>query len=127
MPIGSLDHCTIRTADLETARRFYVDLLGLRVGERPPFPFPGLWLYADDGKPVLHLVGVEAGKERVGATGAIDHVAFTASGAASFRERLAEAGVEFTQRVVPLLDVLQLFVRDPHGIRVELNFPSGEA
>jgi catechol 2,3-dioxygenase-like lactoylglutathione lyase family enzyme len=127
MPIASLDHCTIRTADLEAARRFYVDLLGLRVGDRPPFSFPGLWLYADDGRPVLHLVGVEPGRAQTGATGALDHVAFAASGAASFRARLAEAGIEFTERVVPLLDVLQLFIRDPHGIRVELNFPSEEA
>lgn len=127
MPIASLDHCTIRTADLEAARRFYVDLLGLRAGDRPPFSFPGLWLYADDGKPVLHLVGVEPGRAQTGATGALDHVAFAASDAASLRARLAAAGIEFTQRVVPLLGVLQLFVYDPHGIRVELNFPSEEA
>jgi catechol 2,3-dioxygenase-like lactoylglutathione lyase family enzyme len=47
MPL-SLNHCSICTADLEASRRLYVDALGLAVGPRPDFPFPGRWLYAGD-------------------------------------------------------------------------------
>ena len=45
MPLTQLDHCSIRTALLEETRKFYVDVLGLTVGPRPDFPFPGVWLY----------------------------------------------------------------------------------
>jgi catechol 2,3-dioxygenase-like lactoylglutathione lyase family enzyme len=41
MTIQSLNHVTIRPRDLETTRNFYVDIVGLRDGERPPFGFPG--------------------------------------------------------------------------------------
>ena len=126
MPIGSLDHFNVRTPDLESARRFYVDVLGLAVGDRPPFPFPGLWLYSGDGRPVLHLVGIDpaaAGGTGTG-TGPIDHMAFAADDVDAMRERLRDAGMEFTERTVPLLGLRQIFVQDPHGIRIELNFPA---
>ena len=60
MPVRKLGHYSVRTPDLEASRRFYVDVLGLRVGYRPPLDFPGLWLYqggdeADFG--VVHLIG----------------------------------------------------------------------
>lgn len=45
MPIGRLDHYSIRTLDIEAARRFYTGVMGFEVGFRPPFNFPGLWLY----------------------------------------------------------------------------------
>ena len=41
----TLNHYSIRTTDMAATERFYVDVLGLTVGPRPPFPFPGLWLY----------------------------------------------------------------------------------
>jgi len=46
--IQSLNHFSIRTTDLDASRRFYEEVLGLRVGPRPAFPFPGLWIYAGD-------------------------------------------------------------------------------
>ena len=44
----SLNHYSIRSSNLPACERFYVDVLGLRVGPRPAFAFPGLWLYAGD-------------------------------------------------------------------------------
>lgn len=125
MPLVSLNHVTIRTADLDGARRFYEDVLGLEAGERPPFSFPGLWLYAGDGTPVVHLVGTGAPGSGTG-TGALDHVAFTARDLGATRRRLAGKGVSFTERTVPLLGMIQVFVNDPHGIRIELNFDVSE-
>ncbi|HEV7284395.1 MAG TPA: VOC family protein, partial [Kaistia sp.] len=108
--------------------RFYEDVLGLEAGERPPFPFPGLWLYAGDGTPVVHLVGTGAPAPGTGSgTGALDHVAFTARDLDATRRRLAEKGVPFSERTVPLLGMIQVFVNDPHGIRIELNFDESEA
>jgi len=39
-----LDHATIVTADLDSARRFFVDVAGLTEGARPRFSINGYWL-----------------------------------------------------------------------------------
>src|SRR5258708_36933767 len=57
-------HYSIRTTDLDRSRRFYSDVLQLRVGFRPPFNFPGVWLYPNDEESefgVVHLIGVDPG------------------------------------------------------------------
>ena len=60
----SLNHVSIRSADLAACERFYCGLLGLAVGPRPPFPFPGLWLYAGDtaqySNAAVHIIGYGA-------------------------------------------------------------------
>lgn len=138
MRLASLDHYTIRTTDLAAARRFYVELLGMSEGERPPFPFPGAWLYVGD-QPVVHLIGIDPqdaagltgylGERDSGATrgtGALDHVAFRAEGAAALRARLQSREVPFRQRRVPLLGLYQIFVTDPTGVTIELNYAAEE-
>ena len=45
MPINKLAHFSVRTTDVEASRQFYVEVLGFKEGFRPPFKFPGLWLY----------------------------------------------------------------------------------
>jgi len=135
----SLNHVSIRSADLEACRRFYVDLLGLAVGPRPDFPFPGLWLYAGDSA-VVHVIGIdpqdasgltgylgERSAEPAQGSGAVDHVAFAATGLRAMRERLAQHGIAARERTVPGLGLHQLFVEDPSGIVVELNYPADEA
>ena len=63
MALRTLDHCSIRTLNLEASRVFYVDVLGMREGDRPDFPFPGAWLYLED-RAVIHLVGVDPDDSR---------------------------------------------------------------
>ena len=58
MTLRELHHCSIRTDKLEATKDFFVGALGMEVGERPAFPFPGYWLYAE-GSPVVHLVGID--------------------------------------------------------------------
>jgi catechol 2,3-dioxygenase-like lactoylglutathione lyase family enzyme len=143
MGIRKLGHYSIRTGDLEASRRFYTEVLGLREGFRPPFRFPGIWLYlggdeADFG--VVHIIGIDRDdpqglKDYLGdrdevalaGSGAVDHVAFLATGLAGMRERLAARGAAFTERTVPSLGLYQLFVTDPSGVTVELNYPHDEA
>lgn len=139
MAISKLAHYSIRTADLEASRRFYEAVLGLRPGYRPPFGFPGLWLYAGQDEAdfgVVHLIGTgEAGalEDYLGARsdsageGALDHVAFLASDWPALRDRCRAHGVIPVQRRVPALGLLQVFLRDPSGVTVELNFPAVEA
>ncbi len=143
MPIRKLAHFSIRTAALEASRRFYCGVLGFEEGFRPPFDFPGLWLYqggdeADFG--VVHLIGVDADDAQGLADylgdkpadsllggGAVDHLAFLATGLAEMRGRIAAAGLDSRERTVPSLGLHQLFVEDPSGVTIELNFPAGEA
>ena len=122
MDIEKLEHVTVRVRDLDESERFYTEVLGLRVGPRPPFPFPGAWLYAGD-TPIIHLV---AGRPAEGATtGALDHIGLVATDPAAFIARCDGNGVAYDEREVPGLGLRQVFVDDPNGIRIELNFPTG--
>jgi catechol 2,3-dioxygenase-like lactoylglutathione lyase family enzyme len=121
MPLRNLNHVLVLAEDLEATRDFYVDVLGLDMGERPPFKIPGYWLYLGN-QAVVHL----ASKDR-GSTEAIDHIAFEASGLADMTVRLKGRGIPVRQRVVPGLGLHQLFIQDPNGVTIELNYPASEA
>ncbi len=139
----SLNHFSIRTLDVDACRKFYVDVIGLIDGPRPDFPFPGAWLYAGDtsktSNAAVHVIGIDRndpsglrgylGEREAGArgSGAVDHVAFFATGLAQMREKLARLGVNARERTVPGLGLHQLFLDDPDGIVVELNYPASEA
>lgn len=118
MALKGLDHVTVNCADLDRSRDFYSRALGLVDGDRPPFPFPGAWLYLDS-RPVVHLVG---GSDRTGPTGSFDHVAFEASDFEAVRQRLKGAEIPFAENVVPGFRIRQIFLDDPDGVRIELNF-----
>lgn len=142
MTLSSLDHCSIRTVKLQETRDFYVDLLGMIDGERPDFDFPGNWLYVD-GRPVIHLVGVDpddpsgliaylggdVDAEKLdgsGGSGAFDHVAFRAREPEKLMALLKARNIGFRERKVPDLDLFQIFIEDPNGITVELNYFADE-
>ncbi|MCU0945553.1 MAG: VOC family protein [Rubritepida sp.] len=130
MGLDALNHFTIRTADLAATRAFYVEVLGMEEGHRPPLGFPGHWLYCG-GMPTVHLVGPresDAGEppRRPQPTGLFDHIAFSCTGLAEMRARLQRHGVAFSERVVPRDGQTQLFLHDPDGVAVELNFPPQE-
>jgi catechol 2,3-dioxygenase-like lactoylglutathione lyase family enzyme len=132
MSLESLDHFLVFATDLEKTKQFYVDTLGLELGVRPPFDFAGYWLYLD-GRAVVHLAGDDGTgnfekyleKSKVlpdGGTGALDHIAFRCGNFAEFRKRLDNFDVTYKHRVVPDFDLQQLFVNDPDGLTIELNF-----
>ena len=121
MPVTALQHVNIHTADAERSRDFYVHLLGLRVGDRPPLASAGYWLYAG-GQAVIHLVRTTAGERSRTDTGAIDHVAFRGVDLDATRHALSAAGVPFREAVIARDGTVQLFVHDPDGVKVELNF-----
>ncbi|MBV8601046.1 MAG: VOC family protein [Candidatus Eremiobacteraeota bacterium] len=129
MPATKLDHVNIRTALVEETKDFFVDLVGLRVGDRPPFNFGGYWLYAGD-QAVIHLTdardegahGLAAG--RAGA--AIDHVSFRMTGYEALCELLERRALPHETRVVPRNGDVQVFVDDPNGVTVELTFLGSE-
>jgi catechol 2,3-dioxygenase-like lactoylglutathione lyase family enzyme len=121
MSVDVLQHINLRAADIERSRDFYVNIIGLHVGPRPPITVPGYWLYVGD-QAVLHLVQQAADAPPLTGGGAIDHVAFHGRDVAATRARLRDAGIAFEEGVVPRNGTRQLFVHDPDGVRIELNF-----
>ncbi len=120
---GPLDHYNVSTRCLRETVRFYVDVLGFEEGDRPPFRFPGAWLYSA-GEPVLHLNDISASDEEPArGSGVIDHVAFRSEGFDAMRAHLAALEVEHTVHQVPGRPRRQIFLRDPNGVEIELNFP----
>ncbi len=142
MGMRKLGHYSIRTKDLERSLRFYVDILGLRTGYRPPFDFPGAWLYLPDDDSdfgVVHIIGIDPDDpsgllEYMGdkpdlafGSASIDHLAFLATGLEEMQARAQAAGVPYRERTVPSLHLHQLFLEDPSGVVIELNYPASEA
>ena len=136
MGVFRLEHVNIRCARLAATKAFYIDMIGLSEGPRPDFPFRGAWLYCGDTA-VVHLVEAadhpgswtgtldRASDKTTGLdTGAFDHVAFHGEDFEGMKEKLNAAGVAFRERMVPGGALRQLFVPDPEGVMVELNFYS---
>jgi catechol 2,3-dioxygenase-like lactoylglutathione lyase family enzyme len=135
MGIEKLDHYSVRTADLQGAIRFYEEALGFHSGPRPSFRFPGAWMYTPpapgeaEGRAVVHLIGTD-GKvaepsQPVAAkpdTGAFDHIAFAASDIKQLHARLKRHGIAFHERKVPGRPLHQVFIKDPEGLTIELNY-----
>jgi catechol 2,3-dioxygenase-like lactoylglutathione lyase family enzyme len=120
--VGKLDHYNVSTRDLGATVRFYEDILGLVNGPRPPFDFPGAWLYSD-GHPVLHLNDISpTDTPQRPDSGVIDHVAFGSRGFEAMKELLAKKGVEYRVNVVPNSTRRQIFLTDPNNVLLELNF-----
>ncbi len=132
MPAMSLNHYTILARDLEATRKFYTDIVGLTVGDRPPLNFPGYWLYCGD-TPTVHLIGNRPEDEPLGdsqsdpaKTGRLDHIAFACEGLKDMKANLEQRGIKYDERVLPRLNMTQLFYYDPDGIAVECNFAAAE-
>jgi catechol 2,3-dioxygenase-like lactoylglutathione lyase family enzyme len=126
MSVGVLDHFNIRTRDLSATVRFYEDLLGLENGPRPNFAFPGAWLYSE-GRAVVHLVDISPTDEpQKPDSGVVHHVAFASRGFHGMKQRLQSKGVTFEAREVPGGDLWQIFITDPNGVMIELNYETAK-
>jgi catechol 2,3-dioxygenase-like lactoylglutathione lyase family enzyme len=138
MPLSHIEHFLLQTTDMEKTRKWYVEVLGMRVGANPDFKFPVFWLYLGD-KDVVHVTeggkGVsENRKKYVGqqsdaasGTGVVDHIAFRATGLREMIAHLKSLKVDFKQRQVDDQGLYQLFMFDPNGVKIELNYAKAEA
>lgn len=138
MPLSQLQHFLVQAQDVEATRKWYIDVLGLQPGYTPDFKFPVHWLYLGE-QDVMHLT--QGGKnvtenrrnylgqqsDSVQGTGVIDHIAFHATGLLEMIAHFERLGVAFKERQVSSQGLYQLFLFDPNGIKIELNFPNAEA
>jgi catechol 2,3-dioxygenase-like lactoylglutathione lyase family enzyme len=137
MPLAYMEHFLLQTEDIEATKDWYVKVLGFRVGPAPDFKFPVYWLYLGD-RDVLHITtgGANVSENRkkyvgqdsqaTSGSGVIDHVAFRATGLTEMIDHLKTNNVEFKERQVNDQGLYQLFLHDPNGVKVELNFANSE-
>jgi catechol 2,3-dioxygenase-like lactoylglutathione lyase family enzyme len=143
MPNLSLNHFSIRSLEIDKTTEFFSKVLGLTVGPRPEFPFPGVWLYNGDkndwANAVLHLIAIDKNdpdglKKYLGdrdpsslhGSGAVDHIAFFAKGLEEKIDLLKSLHIPYRERTVPVLNLHQIFLDDPNGVVIELNYPAAE-
>jgi catechol 2,3-dioxygenase-like lactoylglutathione lyase family enzyme len=131
MPLTQLEHYLVLTDDLDGTRDFYRDALGLREGARPPLEFPGYWLYLGD-VPCIHIAewntyrthsiaaGISVTAPAPG-TGPLDHIAFNAVDLSAVKARLTAHKIEYSVNEVPKAGLIQLFLKDPNGVKIEIN------
>ncbi len=125
-PTWRFDHLNVSAGSHKALDGFFGDIMGLRPGYRPPFPFPGAWLYAGD-QAVIHAVDdarldADAGALQVG------HLAFRSDGpAAPVIAQLRESPWPFRVARVPADNTLQIFVMLPGGLVIELDMPDDGA
>jgi catechol 2,3-dioxygenase-like lactoylglutathione lyase family enzyme len=128
MPLEAFDHYNLRAprALLDELCAFYRDVVGLTVGERPPFRRFGYWLYAGP-RAVLHLGEADANEScATGVEGTFNHASFACTHRPEFERRLAGRDIPYRTARVPLTGQVQLFFRDPAGNGVELCFAGDE-
>lgn len=132
MTVLGLNHINLRAPRpmMERLRAFYIDVVGLQEGPRPPFDSYGYWLYAA-GHPIVHLSETRgdstlAASEVPGAM-TYDHAAFTCRDQPAVQARLEQLHIPYRVAHVAMTRQVQIFLRDPAGNGVELNFAGPEA
>ena len=126
MAVSGMNHFTILTDNLDATLAFYKEHLEFSAGPRPPFKFPGAWLYAAGGSDaILHVIAGREKKDLV--KGVLDHMAFTAQDLAASVAKLKSQGIPYELRKLPGYGTWQLFFVDPNGAKVELDFDPAES
>jgi catechol 2,3-dioxygenase-like lactoylglutathione lyase family enzyme len=138
MPISHIEHFLVAADDIDATRDWYARVLGMKSGPHPDFGFPVHWMYVGDVD-VVHI-GPSAKKandiqkqflgrtsqNKDAGTGAIDHIALRATGLRKMLEHLRQEKIHFTQRRANGQALFQLFLYDPNGIKIELNYDAAE-
>lgn len=123
MQLKRLDHVNIRTANLAAMIHWYVDVLGLSTGPRPPFPFGGAWLYCD-GYPIVHLVEVQTTQKAIEPR--LEHFAVSGEGMADFLAHLRSRKVAYQCSVAPGFGIQQVNIWDPDANHIHIDFAPAE-
>ena len=114
-----INHALIICTDLEAMSRFWVDIIGLEIGERPPFPFKGVWLHSE-GTPFIHLAEQ---KNATYGNCSIAHLAFEGADYQALLSRLKQFNYDYVEKDVPLSGDRQVFIQGPDAVTVEMMFP----
>lgn len=121
MKITQLNHVALHVTNLEASVRFYRDVLGLAVIDRPAFDFDGAWFGVGDGadRQEIHLICRPA-KEAPFNTPRERHYAFRVDDIEAAASQLRRLGLDYSGPNPRPDGALQIFLRDPDGHLVEL-------
>ena len=139
MPISHIEHFLVAADDIDATRDWYARVLGMKPGPHPDFGFPVHWMYLGEVD-IVHIgpsaknaneiqkkyIGRTSQDEGKG-TGAVDHIAFRATGLRAMLDHLRKEKIPFTQRKANGQALFQVFFHDPNGIKIELNYAAAEA
>lgn len=114
MKLDGIHHVSINVSDVPAAQRFYTEVLGLELLDRPDFGFPGAWLRS--GGQEVHLIGIDSGKAPKE-----QHFAFRVEDLDAVRGALESAGHKCSKTSEIPGVCLQAFTRDPSGNMIEFN------
>jgi len=139
MRLTHIEHFLVAADDIDATRDWYARVLGMKSGPHPDFGFPVHWMYLGE----LDIVHIgpsaknanEIQKKYIGrtsqdagaGTGALDHIAFRATGLRQMLQHLRAENVQFSQRRANGQALFQLFLYDPNGVKIELNYAAAEA
>jgi hypothetical protein len=89
-----------------------------------------MWLFSRAGAPIFHVQldkteSLARYPETTRGTGAIDHIALDCADHDATVSRLRLLGIAYRQNEVTSIKLKQLFLHDPNGILIELNFREG--
>jgi len=120
MTLRALHHASFPVRDLERARRFYGEVLGLEEIERPDLGFPGAWFRVGDAQ--VHLLvtppGVDVGAPPAALSPLAAHTAFAIDDYARVLAALEAQGFAVLGTSV---EIGQMWVQDPDGHVIELT------
>lgn len=137
MTVLGLDHVNLRTADPARTLAFFRDVLAMKIGPLPGgiAGAGGGWVYDAGDRPVVHVGSITSpyptdsqlpfAGGRGG--GAVHHVALACSDFEGVKRRLQDLGVTFVEGGYAPIRLRQLFVADPDGVLLELNFRDEDA
>lgn len=120
MPIQSLDHVNVRTANLERMIAWYRDILGLTLGPRPNFSFGGAWLYAGDVA-IVHLVEV-SDQPGMAEQLQLEHFALAGTDKNGFIDKLEANGIPSRLNTLTDFGITQVNIHDPDGNHIHVDF-----
>jgi len=139
MPLSHIEHFLVATDDIDKTGEWYCRVLGMKEGPHPDFGFPVKWLYIGD-RDIVHIgpsaKNADANQKKYlgrtsqdtgTGTGALDHIAFRATGLKQMMAHLKSQGIAFNERRASGQALYQLFMYDPNGIKIELNYDAAEA
>jgi catechol-2,3-dioxygenase len=124
--IEGINHYNLRADEktIEVLKVFYIEIVGLKLGHRPPFKNGGYWLYANQ-KDVLHLSFSKNDiVNELNVNSTFDHMAFTCQDEYMYIDLLTKKNIKFSIREIPEIGTRQIFFKDPAGNGIELIFPN---
>ncbi len=121
--ISKVGHICRVVKDSEVAKKFYTNIIGAKLLNRPKFPTNGYWLWL--GNTQLHLIESDLAMAPDHPDGGtrVNHISFDCYDFDAVEQKIKEAGIKYNKVYVPLGNgsgINQIFVQDPDFHWIEI-------